>query len=293
MRSYLFVPGDSDRKLIKAMSTEADAILIDLEDAIAPDAKALARDRTVYFLSGLGDRSGRRPVYVRINDLESGLAEDDLAAVVPAAPNGIVLPKARSGNDVKLLAEALDKLERGAGLEPGSQSILVLAAETPDAVLRMHTYQGCGPRLEGLTWGTEDLAVAIGAAANRDNDGDYTAPLQLARNLCLYAAAAAGVRAIDTVYANYRDLDGLEREARMAARDGFTGKLAIHPCQVPVINAAFTPAEREIEDARRVVAAFAAAPAAGVVGLEGRMLDRPHLIKARRVLERAEMAGRG
>ena len=291
MRSFLFAPGDSDRKMVKAHSSDADAVLIDLEDAIAPEAKAQARDRTVRFLAGLGDRAGGKPVYVRINDLETGLAEDDLAAVVPAAPDGIVLPKARSGADVRRLSDRLDALEARAGLASGSLGILVLAAETPEAVLQMHTYQDCGPRLRGLTWGTEDLMAALGAAANREADGAYSAPLALARNLCLYAAAAAGVQPIDTVYADYKDLAGLEREARLAARDGFTGKLAIHPGQVAIINAAFTPSPAAVEEARRIVAAFEGAPGAGAVGFEGRMLDRPHLAQAQRTLERARRAG--
>jgi citrate lyase subunit beta/citryl-CoA lyase len=290
MRSLLFVPGDAERKLAKALTAGADMLLIDLEDAIAPDGKALARDRTVEFLAGL-DGLDRPPIYVRINDLESGLAEADLAAVVPAAPEGIMLPKAQSGDDVRRLAGMLDTLESDAGLDAGGLGILVLAAETPSAVLKMHTFEGCGPRLKGLTWGTEDLATAIGAATNREGDGRYTGPLRLARDLCLYAAAAAGAQAIDTVYADYRDLEGLERECREAARDGFTGKMAIHPAQVPVINDVFTPDREEIETAAKIIAAFEATPGAGVVGFEGRMLDRPHLVKARRTLERARLAG--
>lgn len=291
MRSFLFVPGDSDRKMAKAMASEADAVLIDLEDAIAPDAKQDARRQVAEFLLRLGEREHSKPVFVRINDLASGLADDDLAAVVPARPNGIVLPKAQSGDDVRVLDAKLGELERAHGLEAGSLVVLALAAETPGAVLRLHSFEGCGPRLKGITWGTEDLTVAIGAATNREADGSYTPPLALARNLCLYAAAAAGVQAIDTVYADYRDLEGLAREAGLAARDGFTGKLAIHPAQVPVINAAFTPSPQEVETARAIVAAFAAQPGVGAVGFAGRMLDRPHLVQAERVLARAKLAG--
>lgn len=291
MRSLLFIPGDSERKLAKAATSQADCILVDLEDAIAPDGKEEARACVVHFLAGIADRSLMPPIYVRINDLASGLAQADLDAVVPAAPDGILLPKPRSGEDVRTLSRMLDTAERKAGLPAGSLSILTLAAETPLAVLQLHSFHNCGPRLKGMTWGGEDLAVAVGARTNRDERGDYTEPFRLARNLVLYAAAAAGVQAIDTVYTDFRDHAGLERVAREAARDGFTGKLAIHPDQVPIINQVFTPTIEEIEEASEIASAFEAAPGAGVVGLHGRMLDRPHLDKARRTLERARLAG--
>lgn len=290
MRSLLFTPGDSERKLAKGLASAADVILVDLEDAIAPDVKPAARAATAEFLSGLGDPGTRPKAYVRINDLECGLADDDLAAVVPARPDGIMLPKAKSGEDIKTLARKLDKLEADSGLTPGSTSILVLAIETPEAVLNIGSFLDCGPRVSGLTWGAEDLAATIGAKTNRDESGRYTAPFALARNLCLMAAASAGVPAIDTVYVDFRDLKGLERDAVEAARDGFSGKLAIHPDQVEVINAAFTPNAEEVAHAEAIVAAFEENPGAGAVGMGGTMVDRPHLAMAQRTLERARLA---
>jgi citrate lyase subunit beta/citryl-CoA lyase len=291
MRSLLFTPGDSERKLAKGLISGADVLLVDLEDAVAPDAKEAARTMTADFLSGLPGPERAQPVYVRINDLESELAEDDLEAVVPARPDGIMLPKAKSGADVTALAATLDSLEKKSDLQPGSVSILVLAIETPEAVLNIGSFQECGPRVIGFTWGAEDLAATLGARTNRDETGRYSQPFALARNLCLMTAAAAGVHAIDTVYVEFRDLEGLERDAREAARDGFSGKLAIHPDQVAVINAAFTPDDEEIAHAEKIVAAFDANPGAGAVGLDGRMVDRPHLAMAQRTLERARLAG--
>lgn len=291
MRSLLFTPGDSERKLEKGLASGADVLLVDLEDAVAPDAKDAARTTTAGFLSALAGPQREFPVYVRINDLESGLAQADLEAVVPARPDGIMLPKATSGADVATLAAALDTLETKSGLEPGSISILVLAIETPEAVLNIGSFQECGSRVTGFTWGAEDLAAMLGAKTNRDETGRYSQPFALARNLCLMTAAAAGVHAIDTVYVDFRDLAGLARDAREAARDGFSGKLAIHPDQVAVINAAFTPDANEIAHAEKIVAAFEVNPGAGAVGLEGKMVDRPHLAMAQRTLERARLAG--
>ncbi len=291
MRSFLFVPGDSERKLDKALASEADALLIDLEDSVAPAQKPAARETVVRFFEQLGDRGALPPLYVRINDLTSGFAEDDLDLVVPLGPAGILLPKARDGGDVRIVADLIDDRERRAGLMPGSLGLLVLATETPRAVLRMASFEACSRRLTGLTWGGEDLATAIGALANRDETDGFTPPLQLARNLCLLAAAAAGVPAIDTVYTDFRNSEGLEVEARLAARDGFTGKMAIHPGQVSIINRVFTPSERDVAEARSITAAFVASPQAGVVSVDGRMIDRPHLVKAQRTLERARLAG--
>lgn len=290
MRSLLFTPGDSERKLAKGLASAADIILIDLEDAIAPDTKASARAATAEFLSSLGAADTRPQVYVRINDLDTGLTDDDLAAVVPARADGIMLPKAKSGADIDTLAMKLDALEADNGLTPGSTRILVLAIETPEAVLNIASFLDCGPRVTGFTWGAEDLAATIGAKTNRGEDGHYTAPFALARNLCLMAAASVQVPAIDTVYVDFRDLAGLERDAIEAARDGFSGKLAIHPDQVDVINAAFTPSADEVAHAKEIVAAFEANPGAGAVGMGGKMVDRPHLAMAHRTLERARMA---
>lgn len=291
MRSLLFVPGDSERKLEKAPASGADALIVDFEDAVGTANKAQARQVTAEMWPGLKDAADGPALYIRINDLDSGLWEADLDAAVPLAPTGIMLPKARSGSDVRTLSDALVPRERDAGLVPDSIQVLVLAAETPEGLLQMASFQNCGPRLAGLTWGGEDLATAIGALANRDADNRYTPPMMLARNLCLHGAAAAGVQAIDTVYTDFRDLAGLEEEARFAARDGFTGKMAIHPAQVEVINAVFTPSAEAVAHARAIVDAFEADPGAGVVSIDGRMIDRPHLVMAERLLRQARLAG--
>jgi len=291
MRSLLFTPGDSERKLAKGPASGADVILIDLEDAVAPEGKKAARAMTAEFLSTLERTDDTPPLYVRINDLESGMAEADLEAVVPARPDGIMLPKAKSGADIQTLSAMLDGLEKKVGLETGSLSILVLALETPEGIINITSFNECGPRVTGYTWGAEDLAATIGASANRDETGRYSEPFALARNLCLFAAASAGVDAIDTVYTNFRDSEGLERDAREAARDGFSGKMAIHPDQISVINTAFTPDADQIAHAERIIAAFSAAPGAGAVGLGGKMIDQPHLKMAQRTLKQARQAG--
>ncbi len=290
MRSLLFTPGDSDRKLTKGLTSGADVILIDLEDAVAPDSKSAARDMTAHFLAQDAARNADMPLYVRINDLETEWAQEDLARVVPVQPAGIMLPKARSHDDVVRLAQMLDRLEQSAGLEQGSISILVIALEIPEALLNIASFQTCDPRVSGITWGSEDLATGLGAHASRDAAGAYRAPIELARSLCLAAGSAAGVHVIDTVYADFRDLDGLKADAERAAADGFSGKLAIHPDQVAVINAAFTPAEDEVARARRIVEAFDAQPGAGVINLDGAMVDMPHLQNARKLLERAGLS---
>ncbi len=291
MRSILFVPGDSDRKLAKAPSSGADILVLDLEDAVALDAKQAAREMTAAYLAEHTDREKLPPLYVRINDLQTGLAEDDLDAVLPARPAGIMLPKPRCGSDVTKLGGLLDARESAAGLEPGSLPILTIANEVASAVVNMASFIDATPRLEGLCWGSEDLATAIGAKANRDHTGAYIPPLLFSRNLCLLTATAANVFAIDTVFTNFRDLAGLEAEARDAARDGFTGKMAIHPDQIPIINEAFTPNGDEIADAKMIIEAFEADPGAGVINLEGRMIDRPHLEAAKRTLRQARLAG--
>ncbi len=290
MRSLLFVPGDSPDKMEKAIGFGADAVIIDLEDAVAPAHKASARRQTADFLKSFDALQGPK-LYVRVNDISSSVVADDLDATAAPCLSGFMLPKARSGEDVAALARMLDGVEAQKGLEPGALSILVIATETPAAVLDMGSFANCGDRLEGLSWGAEDLSAAIGATANRDGENAYTPPFALARSLCLLAAAAAGVQAIDTVYTQFRDLDGLALDCELAARDGFTGKMAIHPAQIPVINDAFTPSKAQIDEARRVQAAFEAAPNAGVVSFDGRMVDRPHLKIAVRILERARLAG--
>jgi citrate lyase subunit beta/citryl-CoA lyase len=273
LRSLLFVPGDRPDRMEKALASGADALIIDLEDAVAPSAKADARWHVGTFLQ----RHEGANLWVRINPLDSPEADKDLAAVLSHHPNGIVLPKAEGGASVAELAQRLTK--RG----NATAQILAIATETPAAMFQLGTYAGA-KRLAGLTWGAEDLPAAIGASTSREEDGRYTAPYELARSLCLFGAAAAGVAPIETVYPAFRDLEGLSGYAARARRDGFTGMMAIHPAQVEVINAAFTPSAAEIEHARTVVAAFEANPGAGALSLNGKMIDRPHLVQARRTL---------
>jgi len=286
-RSLLFIPAGEERKLAKALGSGADLIILDLEDSVAPDAKPAARDLAKGFLADHAGLARRPLLYVRVNALDSGLTADDISVILQQKPDGIMLPKANSGADTARLAAMLDAGERAAGLPQGGIGIIVIATETPAAVLNIATFAGSTPRLRGMTWGAEDLGTAIGATTSRDEAGDFTAPFMLARNLCLFGANAAGVQAIDGVLADFRDAAGLEREAKAAARDGFTGKLAIHPAQVAAINAAFTPSAEEVAQAQAVVDAFAAQGNAGVIAIGGRMLDKPHLERARRLLTRA------
>jgi len=285
MRSWLFVPGDSERKIAKAEGIAADVVILDLEDAVALENKPAARQRVAEYLAGRTGRTAR--VVVRVNPLDSGLTSADLAAVIAGGPDAIMLPKCRSTVDVAALSVDLDALEAEHGLAPGTVGIVPIATELPEALFALGGYGGAGPRLHALTWGAEDLAAAIGATANRDETGNWSAPFQLARSLCLFGAAAAGVAAIDTLHADFRDEPGLVASARQARRDGFTGKLAIHPDQVAPINAAFTPSADEVAHAEAVVALFAANPGAGALSLDGKMLDRPHLVQAQRVLLRS------
>lgn len=276
LRSLLFVPGDRPDRMEKALGSGADALILDLEDAVAGPAKAEARRHVAAFL----DANSAAKLWVRVNPLDSEECERDLAAVLPAHPDGIVLPKAEGGASVAELTRRLT--ERG----NATAQILAIATETPAAMFQLGTYGG-GKRLAGLTWGAEDLPAAIGAMTSREADGGYTAPYEIARALCLFGAAAAGVAAIETVYPAFRDLEGLADYAARGRRDGFTGMMAIHPAQVPVINDAFTPSAEEVAHARAVVAAFAANPGAGALSLDGRMIDRPHLVQAQRTLAAA------
>jgi citrate lyase subunit beta/citryl-CoA lyase len=273
LRSLLFVPGDRPDRMEKALGCGADALILDLEDAVAPAAKPEARRAVAAFVAAHPTAS----LWVRINPLDGPEADKDLQAILGARPDGIVLPKAEGGASVTELAQRLT-LSGNA-----TAQILAIATETPAAMFQLGTYGGV-KRLAGLTWGAEDLPAAIGAATSREEDGRYTAPYELARSLCLFGAAAAGVAPIETVFPAFRDLEGLAAYAARARRDGFTGMMAIHPDQVPVINAAFTPSEAEIAHARAVVAAFAANPGAGALSLDGKMIDRPHLVQAQRVL---------
>ena len=288
MRSLLFVPGDSEKKLAKALQSGADVLLIDLEDSVSATHKPEARRIAADFIAQ-NRRTGPK-LFVRLNDLETGLTEDDLAGVMPAKPDGVMLPKSNSGHDVTRLSAKLNVHEARNGLPEGSTPIVAIVSETAAGVLSAASYQGASDRLLGITWGAEDLSADIGARTARDEDGRYTDAFRLARALTVLGASAAGVAAIDTVFVDYRDTDGLAAECAAAERDGFTAKMAIHPAQVPVINRIFTPAAEAVEEARRVVAAFAEAPDAGVLGIDGKMYDRPHLRRAERLLARADAA---
>lgn len=291
LRSLLFVPGDSERKQAKGLATGADALILDLEDSVAEERRPVARAMVLELLQGQGARA-RQQLWVRVNALSSGRLFEDLAAVLPGRPAGIVLPKVDSYDDIERVARALEALESGQGLLVGSTPLLVIATETPAGLLSLPGYpqavvshSASARRLAGLTWGMEDLSAALGARVKTDGAGALRPAFQLARTSCLLAAAAIGVPSIDGVYVDFRDAGGLRREAEEARGDGFSGKLAIHPDQVETINAAFTPTEAEMAWARRVLAAFEAAAGAGVTQLEGRMIDRPHLLHAQRILQ--------
>jgi len=289
LRSLLFIPGDSDRKLAKVAGCGADAVILDLEDAVAPANKLAARERVAEFLRSFDRAAAGAPeLWVRINPLDSGLAEGDLAAVVPAAPHGIMQPKPDGPGDVARISSLLDHMELAHGLQPGSIGIIPVATETAIAPFRLGEYATAGlTRLRGLTWGAEDLAAALGATGNRGPDGEWLFTFRLVRSLTLMAAHAAGVPAIETLHADFRDQKGLLATSRQARAEGFSGRLAIHPAQVGPINAGFTPSEEEVAFARRVVDAFAAEPDAGTVGIDGKMFDIPHLKSARRTLAAA------
>jgi citrate lyase subunit beta / citryl-CoA lyase len=282
-RSILFVPADSLRKFERAAAGNADALVLDLEDSVAPDAKPAARG-TVREMLAKG--APGKQLWVRVNPLDSGWIELDLAAVIAAKPFGVFLPKSRGGEDVKRLAALLDKHEAAAGAPVGGTQMLPIATELGAAMFGLGTYAGSSPRLWGLTWGAEDLAADLGTVVNRI-DGRYTEPFRVARSMCLYGAAAAGVRAIDTVCIDLDNDAIVASESLEARRDGFTGKMVIHPKHVDPVNAAFTPSAEEVEWARRIVAAFEADPNLGTFRLEGKMIDRPHLRAARRVLGQA------
>lgn len=275
LRSLLFVPGDRPERMEKALGLGADALILDLEDSVAPANKPAARRAIADFLER-AERGCR--LFVRLNPLDTDFFVDDLVGVLGSHPDGLVLPKAEGADSVRRLADR------------SGVPILPIATETPAALFRLGEYAEVASELAGLTWGAEDLPAAIGAAASRDEEGAYLPPYQIARALTLFGAAAAGVNPIETVYPNIRDEAGLRRVAEAAARDGFTGMMAIHPAQVPLINAAFTPSPEVVAHARAVVAAFDASLGAGALQLDGKMIDAPHLKQARRVLERAEQA---
>lgn len=289
MRSLLFVPGDSERKIAKGLICAADALILDLEDAVAPDRKAAARDLCRKTLMGTGTP---KRLFVRINALDTGETESDLDAIVAARPFAVVLPKCRSGADVSALAKSLAAHESRAGIPYGAIGILPIVTETAASLFGLGSYAHPAlPRLCGMMWGGEDLAADLGAFVNRDSSGVYTAPYQLARALCLIGAATAGVTAVDSVYTDFRDHAGLLTEAARGLRDGFSAKAAIHPDQIDLIHAAFTPSVADVNHAVRVVSAFASVGGAGVVSMDGGMLDRPHYRGALRVLGRAQASG--
>jgi citrate lyase subunit beta/citryl-CoA lyase len=279
-RSLLFAPADSERKLDKALASAADLLLLDLEDSVAEPNKAAARRLVVVRLT----RAKRRQaLWVRINPLQTPHALQDLAAIVAARPDGVMLPKANGPSDVVALDHFLSALEVAAGAPMGEIKVMVVATETAQALFTTGAYAGA-PRLAALTWGAEDLSAALGAADNRTSTGDYEFTYQLARSLCLAGACAAGVTPIETICADFRDLDGLKTTAQAARRAGFRGMMAIHPDQVAIINEAFTPSDAEVAAATRIVERFAEDPGAGVISIDGQMLDRPHLRRAEQIL---------
>lgn len=289
MRSLLFVPGDSEKKLEKGFQSGADVVIVDLEDSVAPANKAAARDIAASFIMARRREAGCS-IYIRVNDLATGLTDDDLRGVMRAAPDGIMLPKSNSGADVTHLSAKLRVHEAENGLADGSTRIIPLITETAAGVLAAGTYQP-SPRLAGLTWGAEDLSAVVGARTARDGNGTYTDVFRLARALTILAASSADTAAIDTVFPSFRDLDAFRQECVDAERDGFTAKMAIHPAQVPVINEVFTPSPEAVAHSQAVVDAFVAAGNPGVVAIDGKMYDRPHLRLAERLLARAVKAG--
>jgi len=272
-RSWLFVPADSEKKIAKALDSDADAIIFDLEDSVAPAHKGAARD----ILKHLPQRSERPQLWVRINPIGSEFHREDLQLIGIADIHGIVLPKAESGADVTQLAH-----------RTGSIPIHAIVTETPASLFNLLSYRDPKSPLAAMSWGAEDLSAALGASSKYDTDGGLSFTYKLARSLCLAGAVAAGVQPVDGVFADFRDEQGLGAQVEAAQREGFTGKLAIHPAQVPVINAAFTPSDEDVKHAEEIVAAFDAQPDAGVLSVGGRMVDRPHLVQARRVLERVQ-----
>jgi len=279
-RSFLFVPADSERKLARGLESRADALILDLEDSVAAANRPIARKLAREFLEA--NPAGKIARYVRVNPLASGLALDDLAATVAGRPDGILLPKCMP-DDVRTLDHYLSAFETASGNLRGATRIVAIATETAEAVFALGDYKESSPRLEAITWGAEDLSACIGGS-NRTIDGAYDGPYLLVRSLCLLAAAAAGVAALDTIYTDFRDPAGLRAECAAAKRSGFIGKMAIHPAQIAAINEAFSTSAAERDWAEQVVAAFAANPDAGTLALDGKMIDKPHLVLARRLL---------
>ena len=286
MRSWLFAPGDSEKKMVKASESEADIVIFDLEDSVVESGKADARAAIAAFLDAKSEDERAR-LWVRVNPLDGAWTADDLAAIVPARPGGIMLPKSRGRHDVEELDRQLTALELENAIEPGSTPVIALVTETAAAMFTTGDYSGA-PRLAAMTWGAEDLADSIGAQSNKDFEGEFAFTYKLARSLCLLGAAAAEVLPIETIDTNFRDLEALRHRAIDVRRQGYRGMLAIHPAQVPVINEAFSPSEEEVAEAREIVALFADNPGAGTIGWKGGMLDRPHLSRARQLLAQVE-----
>jgi len=284
MRSLLFVPADGGSKLEKAMASGADAVIVDLEDSITPERKLQARAATNDFLKNYNGKRDRPRLLVRINGLDTGMTDADLDAIVGGRPDAVVFPKAEGGASVVHLDAKLTAREAVAGVPEGQIKILAQAVESAAGLFAVGTFRGASGRLIGLTWGPEDLSAELGAEANRNAAGQLTEPYRLARSLCLYGAAAAKLPAIETVYVDFRNSEGLRQDTQDARRDGFTGRLAIHPAQVPIINEVFTPSAEQIEKAKAIIVAFPAQPGAGAVGIDGKMYDRPHLVRAQRLL---------
>ncbi len=285
IRSFLFIPGDSEKKLGKADATGADALILDLEDSVAPARKHAAREMVPAFLKDRPKAARRSQLWVRVNPLDTDLALDDFAAIVAGAPDGIMLPKVGGPEDVLRASHYLDALEAAFGVEAGSIRILPVATETAAAPFRLGDYAGAKlQRLYGLTWGAEDLSSALGASTNLDGDGNWALTYRMSRALTLLGAHAAGVEAVDTLFVDFRDMEGLQASCRAARGEGFSGRIAIHPAQVDAINVAFSPSEDEVAFALRVIGAFAAQPDAGVIGLDGKMLDIPHLKQATKTI---------
>ncbi len=287
MRSLLFVPADAGAKLDKAMTSGADAVIIDLEDSITPERKPAAREAAREYLKAHTGTARRPRLFVRINGLDTGMTDADLEAIVPGKPDAVLFPKAEGGESVIHLDAKLTAQEAIAGVAAGSIKVLAQNVESAAGLFLAGTFKDVSPRLIGVTWGPEDLSAELGAEANRDDKGFLTEPYRLARSICLFGAAAAKLPAIETVYVDFRNSEGLRRDTIEARRDGFTGRLAIHPAQVPVINEVFTPTAEQVEKANAIVAAFAANPGAGAIGIEGKMFDRPHLVRAQRLLAAA------
>lgn len=278
-RSWLFVPADSEKKIAKGLAGDADAIILDCEDSVAEANKPAARERAA---ATLRDRPANGPeLWVRINPLDGDHAEADCDAIAPARPDGVMLPKSESGEHVTRLSAMLN------ARDAGDARIIALVTETPQSLFGAGTYRGVSERLTAMAWGGEDLSSALGAASKFDADGELSFTYKLARSLCLAGAVAADCQPVETLFADFRDEDGLRAFCERARREGFTGMMAIHPAQVPVINAAFTPSDEEIAHAETVVQAFLDNPDAGTIGLDGKMIDRPHLVQAERLLERA------